>query len=79
MMRSAHIFLVCIFILGVVACSSENNTVNMKEKKAPNVLQKSVDSMIQPQINSINKAKALEGKLKQIEEDRLKTVEGFGQ
>lgn len=78
-MRSAHIFLVCIFILGVVACSSENNTVNMKEKKAPNVLQKSVDSMIQPQINSINKAKALEGKLKQIEEDRLKTVEGFGQ
>ncbi len=70
------------FILSVLlmaaACSSESNSVNMNEKK-PSIVQKSVDKVIQPHINAINKAKALEGKLQAIEQDRLKSIEAFEQ
>jgi len=69
--------LILAFITVSVACSNEGSTVNMKEEKAPNIIQKTFDVTIQPQINSLNKAKALEGKLKKIEEERLKMMEGF--
>ncbi len=76
-MINAKYFLILACITASVACSSEGSTINMKEKKAPNIIQKTFDASIQPQINSLNKAKALEGKLKKIEEERLKTIGGF--
>lgn len=72
-------FLILAFIAASLACSSESNTVNMKEEKPPNIIQKGFDAVIQPQINSLNKAKALEGKLKKIEQDRLQSIREFDQ
>lgn len=72
-------FLILAFISVSLACSNEDSTVNMKEEKAPSIIQKTFDITIQPQINSLNKAKALEGKLKKNEAERLKTIEGFEQ
>ncbi len=76
-MIDVRYFLIFTFITVSVACSNQETTVNMKEEKSPNIIQKTFDVTIQPQINSLNKVKALEGKLKKIEEERLKTIEGF--
>jgi len=76
-MFDLKVLIILAFITVSVACSNEGSTVNMKEEKAPNIIQKTFDMTIQPQINSLNKVKALEGKLKKIEAERLKTMEGF--
>jgi len=69
--------LIVVFLLWGTACSNERGTVNMKEKKPSNVVQEKEDAIIQPQLNLLKKAKALEGKLKVIEQNRLNTIEDF--
>lgn len=78
-MIDAKYFLILAFTSLALACSNESNTVNMNAEKPPNIIQKGFDAVIQPQINALNKAKALEGKLKKIEEDRLKSIREFDQ
>ncbi|MEC4677609.1 MAG: hypothetical protein VST69_02500 [Nitrospirota bacterium] len=79
MMCYIKVFIILAFISVSLACSNEGSTVNMKEEKVPTIIQKTFDITIQPQINSLNKVKALEGKLKKIEAERLKSMKEFGQ
>lgn len=72
-------FFIVVFLLCAAACSNEGNTVNMKEKTSSKEVQEKVDSIIGPQLNALKKAKALEGKLKTIEQNRLNTIENFDQ
>jgi len=72
---NGQFLVVVIFILLSTACSEENDV--SKQSKSQNLAQEKANSVFQPQMNALKKAKALEGQLKKIEENRLKTIEGF--
>jgi len=68
-----------LLLLSLIGCTAEENKANMKEKASPGLLEDTVRTTIEPHVNAIKKAKALEGKLQKIEENRLKSIEGFEQ
>lgn len=69
--------LIVVFLLWGTSCFNESNTVNMKEQAPSNQVQEKGVPFIQPHLNMLKKAKALEGKLKGIEQNRLNTIEDF--
>ncbi len=77
-MMNAKSYLLLVVVLLTTACAQAEQVPKEKLSKPEEGVQKAVDTFVESRRNILKKAKGLEGKLKEIEEKRLKEIEAFG-